>query len=156
MVDIKDHLKLIYSYLNMLLLDIDIYFFQLTKYFPQIKGYLLIDKLDSIIPSNHEVVYYDDDFSYYKHCLNAITAIEEDYKHYKKIGINLKDQNTTIACQIMDEADRNSYVCSDLIDFFCLGYKIDLNELKELLSIVNSEDEPVGIRIHLVKKNDVI
>ena len=61
---------------------LDIYFFQLTKYFPQIKGYLLIDKLDSVIPSNHEVVYYDDDFSYYKHCLNAITAIEEDYLIY--------------------------------------------------------------------------
>ena len=61
---------------------LDIYFFQLTKYFPQIKGYLLIDKLDSVIPSNHEVVYYDDDFSYYKHCLNAMTAIEEDYLIY--------------------------------------------------------------------------
>ena len=61
---------------------LDIYFTQLTKYFPQIKGYLLIDKLASVIPLNHEVVYYDDDFSYYKHCLNAITAIEEDYLIY--------------------------------------------------------------------------
>lgn len=31
---------------------------------------------------------------------------------------------------------------------------MELNELRELLNIVNSEDEPVGIRVHLVKKNE--
>jgi hypothetical protein len=31
---------------------------------------------------------------------------------------------------------------------------MELNELKEHLNIVNIEDEPIGIRVHLVKKND--
>jgi len=31
---------------------------------------------------------------------------------------------------------------------------MEINELRELLSIINSEDEPIGIRIHLVKKNE--
>lgn len=31
---------------------------------------------------------------------------------------------------------------------------MELNELRELLNIVNSEDEPIGIRVHLVKKNE--
>lgn len=31
---------------------------------------------------------------------------------------------------------------------------MEINELRELLNIINSEDEPVGIRVHLVKKND--
>ena len=31
---------------------------------------------------------------------------------------------------------------------------MEINELRELLNIINSEDEPIGIRIHLVKKNE--
>ncbi|MDH5365697.1 MAG: DUF4868 domain-containing protein [Cyclobacteriaceae bacterium] len=31
---------------------------------------------------------------------------------------------------------------------------MEINELRELLSIINSENEPVGIRVHLVKKNE--
>lgn len=31
---------------------------------------------------------------------------------------------------------------------------MEINELRELLGIINSEDEPIGISIHLVKKND--
>jgi hypothetical protein len=31
---------------------------------------------------------------------------------------------------------------------------MELNELRELLNIVNSENEPIGIRVHLVKKNE--
>lgn len=58
-------------------------------------------------------------------------SIEMDKKHYSFISINLKEQKTTIACQIMDEADRNSYVCSDLTDFLCLGNSISLEELKD-------------------------
>ena len=53
-------------------------------------------------------------------------ALEEDHIYYKSIGFNLVNQKTTIACQIMDEADRNSYTCSDLSDFLCLGHSIDL------------------------------
>ena len=59
-------------------------------------------------------------------------ALDDDINHFKTIGINLKNQKLTITCQIMDEADRNSYVCSDLADFLCLGNTIDIRELKQL------------------------
>lgn len=52
-----------------------------------------------------------------------------DRSHFSKLGIMLKDQEQTVACQIMDEADRNSYTCSDLTDFFCLGHNIKLADL---------------------------
>jgi dGTP triphosphohydrolase len=57
-------------------------------------------------------------------------AIDLDIKHYSSLGINLSKQSTTIACQIMDEADRNSYICSDLTDFLCLGNSLSLEDLK--------------------------
>ena len=59
-------------------------------------------------------------------------AIADDLAQFKKININLKEQSRTMACQIMDEADRNSYVCSDLADFFCLGNSITLREMRDL------------------------
>ena len=31
---------------------------------------------------------------------------------------------------------------------------MELEELRELLNIINSEDEPVGIRVHLVLRNE--
>lgn len=64
--------------------------------------------------------------------------IEEDRIHFEKtIGIKLKPQKTTIACQIMDEADRNTYTCDDMADYFCLGNKI---ELKEALKFVDKNN----------------
>jgi dGTP triphosphohydrolase len=52
-------------------------------------------------------------------------AISLDTEHYDQlIGVNLKGMATTIACQIMDEADRNSYTFSDMSDFLCIGNKI--------------------------------
>jgi dGTP triphosphohydrolase len=57
-------------------------------------------------------------------------AIEQDLAYYKTLGINLAPQSRTIACQIMDEADRNSYVCSDLTDFLCLGNTLSIRDLK--------------------------
>lgn len=59
-------------------------------------------------------------------------AIKEDKEYYKKFGINLTNQKTTIASQLMDEADRNSYTCSDLSDFLCLGNTINLRKLHRL------------------------
>ncbi len=60
------------------------------------------------------------------------SAIKKDYNHFKhNLKLELKNQTKTIACQIMDEADRNSYVCSDLTDFLCLGNSISLEELKD-------------------------
>lgn len=57
------------------------------------------------------------------------SAIDQDEKHYGKIGIFLKGMKTTIACQIMDEADRNSYVCSDLADFLSMGNTLNFKKL---------------------------
>lgn len=56
-------------------------------------------------------------------------SIEQDREHFKTLGINLKDQKITMTAWIMDEADRNSYTCSDLTDFFSLKNKVELNEL---------------------------
>lgn len=58
-------------------------------------------------------------------------AIKQDKEQFLNIGIKLKEQKRTIACQIMDEADRNSYVCSDLADFFCLGNSLSLREMRD-------------------------
>jgi dGTPase len=58
-------------------------------------------------------------------------CIEEDRNHYAKLGINLVNQTKTISCQIMDEADRNSYTCTDLSDFLSMGNT--LNEKKLLM-----------------------
>jgi len=69
-----------------------------------------------------------------------LQAIAQDKEHYQQLGINLVNQKTTIACQIMDEADRNSYTCSDLIDFFTLGNTVDKKELKSLFKQENTED----------------
>lgn len=50
------------------------------------------------------------------------TAIQNDVKYFKKNGFKVKKApKNTVSCAIMDEADRNSYVSSDLSDCFCLG-----------------------------------
>lgn len=49
-------------------------------------------------------------------------AIEEDIEFFgSKVKI-LSMPSRTLSCEIMDEADRNSYVCSDLTDFYRLGW----------------------------------
>lgn len=59
-------------------------------------------------------------------------SIEEDIKHFeRKIKIYSRPKRT-LTCEIMDEADRNSYVCSDLADCYSLGWA-DARELEELL-----------------------
>lgn len=73
---------------------------------------------------------YEDQKEYYIPLLNK--AIKQDYNHFKNLGVVLKPQTRTIACQIMDEADRNSYICSDLADFFCLDNKISLRKMRDL------------------------
>ncbi len=59
-------------------------------------------------------------------------AIREDQEHFASLGLTLKEQTRTIACQIMDEADRNTYICSDLSDFLCLGHTLSIEALKEM------------------------
>ena len=82
-------------------------------------------------------------------------AIEEDRVHYSKFGINLYNQRTTIACQIMDEADRNSYTCSDLTDFFTLGNEIEPKKLKNFVSC-KTEKESILLNqmIYIIETKD--
>jgi dGTP triphosphohydrolase len=59
-------------------------------------------------------------------------SIDEDIRHFeKKIKIFTRPKRT-VACEIMDEADRNSYVCSDLTDCYSLGWGTSI-ELKHIL-----------------------
>lgn len=57
----------------------------------------------------------------YKAILNK--SIDEDICYFKNF-INIeKRPKRTIACEIMDEADENTYVCSDLLD--CYSMELD-------------------------------
>lgn len=83
------------------------------------------------------------------------SAIETDKNHFKSFGINLKDQKTTIACQIMDEADRNSYTTSDFADFLCLGGYVDLVRLHEMAKVAKIDYRYSEIKIlsDIIKDN---
>jgi len=48
-------------------------------------------------------------------------AIESDIRHFEKSVKIYKRPERTVACEIMDEVDRNCYVSSDLADCFSLG-----------------------------------
>lgn len=65
-------------------------------------------------------------------------ALKDDQAHFANLGLMLAPQTRTIACQIMDEADRNTYICSDLSDFLCLGNTIAIDELKEMTRRFNA------------------
>lgn len=59
-------------------------------------------------------------------------AIHEDVAYFSKfITINITPKRT-LACEIMDEADRNTYTCADLTDCYTLGIS-NGDELQELL-----------------------
>lgn len=66
-------------------------------------------------------------------------ALDEDKNHFSQFGINLRNQTQTITCQIMDEADRNSYTCSDLTDFYCLGNSVTLEDLESVTTFSTSK-----------------
>jgi hypothetical protein len=75
------------------------------------------------------------------------------------LGIKLQSPTKTMACEIMDEADRNSYTFSDMTDFLCTGgviskedivriagdYRLSENDplLKEFIEIVQSGDKSI-------------
>jgi dGTP triphosphohydrolase len=66
------------------------------------------------------------------HSENLKQALDQDVKHFSKFGINLSNQKRTIACQVMDIADTNTYCTSDLTDFLCLGNTIDIDALRNV------------------------
>ena len=107
---------------------LDIYFIQLTKYFPQINGYLLIDKPFPDVPSNHKVIYYDNNVYYCKHILNALNSINEDYIIYMQDDYFLIDEPKI---NILNES--LSKIISENLDFIRLirtgDDKIDLDNI---------------------------
>lgn len=68
------------------------------------------------------------------------SVIKRDCEYFSKYGINLKDQKRTIACQIMDEADRNTYTCDDMADFYCLNCGVKI-KLSDILPFIDKFDE---------------
>jgi dGTP triphosphohydrolase len=71
-------------------------------------------------------------------------ALKEDSEHFLSYGINLIAQTKTMACQIMDEADRNSYTFTDMTDFLCMGEKIDVVDILRIASQYGlSDSEPL-------------
>lgn len=77
------------------------------------------------------IKYFDRLYPYQKEAYQPIMekALEDDRQHFSKLGIELEPQSQTIACQIMDEADRNSYICSDLADYLCLGNTLSIKDI---------------------------
>lgn len=65
-----------------------------------------------------------------RECLRK--AIDEDVAYFSNYVNIEKLPERTIACEIMDEADRNTYTCADLTDCYALGIS-DGKELKEIL-----------------------
>jgi predicted deoxyguanosinetriphosphate triphosphohydrolase len=66
-------------------------------------------------------------------------SIQEDIRHFNKT-LNIDEQpKRTVACNIMDEADRNSYIASDYADFFTLQENFSTFEefFDKLFSIEN-------------------
>jgi predicted deoxyguanosinetriphosphate triphosphohydrolase len=84
-------------------------------------------------------------------------AIDEDIAYFgDKIAID-KRPKRTVSCEIMDEADRNTYTCADLADCYCLG----LADERELVDMLNSDKfynveiiELLTVAIQAVKKRN--
>lgn len=100
---------------------------------------LVVIEKNNIVISNYvtvSVIKYPDklyDFQKEKYSQILKKAINDDKIHYKSLlDVDLENQKTTIGCQIMDEADRNSYACSDLSDFLCLGNTIKISDLHKM------------------------
>lgn len=72
---------------------------------------------------------YDNQHKYLKMLEDSVN---EDVRYFES-KINIFNKPTrTVACEIMDEADRNSYVCSDLTDALVLGWG-DVQDFEALL-----------------------
>lgn len=84
-------------------------------------------------------------------------AIDEDLAYFaEKIKID-KRPKRTVSCEIMDEADRNTYTCADLSDCYCLG----LADESGLVDMLNSDRfydveiiETLTVAIQAVKKKN--
>jgi len=86
-------------------------------------------------------------------------SILQDVEYFEKNKIHINElPKRTLACQIMDEADRNSYVCSDLSDCYCIGIG-NINEIEKLLDekhfLSSSINEVLGGIYYSVKNKDI-
>lgn len=77
------------------------------------------------------------------------TCLLNDAEHFEELlNLDLNENNkTTMACQIMDEADENSYVCSDMTDFLVLGNKIPTSYINDYLynsDFIKSSESIIG------------
>lgn len=90
------------------------------------------------------------------HSENLKQALISDIEHFSKFGINLKDQKRTIACQVMDIADTNTYCTSDLTDFLCLGNTIDIDDLRDVAdkSGISYRYSELGTLMTIVQSGD--
>lgn len=72
-----------------------------------------------------------------KHYLELLKKCTEldAIKIEKNLGIKLDPEKSklTIACQIMDVADENSYICSDISDFLVLGNFLNVSDINEVM-----------------------
>lgn len=78
-------------------------------------------------------------------------ALEQDKEHFKQFGFDLSGQKKTIACQIMDEADRNSYTCSDLTDFLSIGNHLepdDVRRFAEMYNVSHMVNDLIEVAVH--------
>jgi dGTP triphosphohydrolase len=117
---------------------------------------LVVIRKNNIVVSDYTLVstikYPNNLYNYQKTIYHPLLklAIDSDLDHFSNLGIGLTQQSTTIACQIMDEADRNSYTCSDLADFISIGNKINV---AQMIGIVN---KTVLSKSNLLEANKLI
>lgn len=70
---------------------------------------------------------------HYKNLLDF--AIKQDVDNFKKFITITETPKRTLACEIMDEADQNTYICSDLQDCYCM----ELDDSTSLKTLLDSE-----------------
>jgi len=69
-----------------------------------------------------------------KYCEILQKSLKDDFDYFSSLGVILSPQTRTIACQIMDVSDENTYINSDLADFFCLGNTVPVDKLNAIAS----------------------
>lgn len=81
---------------------------------------------------------YSEQVGIYMPILQA--AIKMDQEHYSQFGLDLTNANRTMACELMDEADRNSYTFSDMSDFLCMGNRLNPDAVRKMAQNFHNVD----------------
>jgi dGTPase len=100
------------------------------------KKYKLLSKMNnyliaSLIKYPKEIKLIEDKKVVKKLQKNLKEALKEDKEEFKKYNVNYSYEKT-MANQVMDEADRNSYITHDLSDLYTIGWG-ESTSLKALL-----------------------